>query len=162
MKYLSNCFWLLIPVFAWNIVFISSLPAGYSRDIFWKDIPPLIGTTENIARILVFALPVLMHFSLKTPVQKAGLGIYLVGLLLYFASWILQMYFPQSGWSQSLWGYTAPAYTTVVFLVGIGLIGKKSFIKLPHITIIYIVLLVIFVAVHTAHSYVVFQRIQSS
>lgn len=158
MKYLRNCFWLLIPVFAWNIVFISRLPPEYAPDIFWKDITPLIGRVENITRILVFALPVLMQFSLKTSVQKVGWGIYIAGLLLYFSSWILQIYFPQSGWSRSLWGYTAPAYTTVVFFVGIGLIGKTSFIKLPHITIIYIILSVIFVAVHTAHSYVVFQR----
>jgi len=160
MKYLSNCFWLLVPIFVCNIVFISRLPSSYARDIFWKDIPPFIRTTENIARIVIFTLPVLMQFSLKTPIQKAGLGIYMLGLVLYFASWILQMYFPQSDWSHSLWGYAAPAYTTIVFFAGIGMIGRKSFVALPHISIIYIIFSVFFVAVHTAHSYVVFQRLQ--
>ncbi|MEM9671797.1 MAG: hypothetical protein ACFB15_22550 [Cyclobacteriaceae bacterium] len=159
MKYLINCFWLLIPLFVWNIVFISRLPCSYAPATFWKDIPPLIGTTENIARMLVFTLPVLMQFSLKTPVQKAGLSIYLLGLVLYFASWLLQIYFLQSDWSRSLWGYTAPAYTTIIFFVGISLIGQTSWVKLPGISVIYLVVSIIFVVVHTAHSYLVFQRL---
>ncbi|MEM8965128.1 MAG: hypothetical protein AAGE93_01840 [Bacteroidota bacterium] len=160
MKYLSNCFWLLVPLLVWNIVFTSRLPWGYARDVFWRDIPSWIGITENITRILVFTLPILMQFSLKTSVQKAGLGIYLIGLLLYFASWILQIYFPQSSWSRSLWGYAAPAYTTIIFFIGIGLIGKTSFIELSSISIIYLAISVAFVAIHTAHTYIIFQRIE--
>ncbi len=100
-----------------------------------------------------------MKFSLRNPVQKAGLGIYLVRLLLYFSSWVLQMYLLQSGWSRSLWGYAAPAYVTIIFFIGIGLIGQTFFIKFSGISMTYLALLIVFVAVHTAHASLVFQRI---
>ncbi|MCF8371917.1 MAG: hypothetical protein K9H64_09860 [Bacteroidales bacterium] len=54
---LLNGFLLLSPIFLWNIIFIKQLPKAFSREIFWKDIPPIIGWTENGLRVLVFALP---------------------------------------------------------------------------------------------------------
>ena len=138
---------------------MTSLPRGYSRELFEIDIPPIIGTTENILRIIVFFLPLLMQLAIKIASQKIGLGIYLAGLTIYFLSWIMQIHYPYSTWSSSLFGFMAPAYTTIIWLVGIGLIGNKLFIKIPYKPIIYIAISAVFVFVHTTHAYIVYLRL---
>ncbi len=159
LQYALNCFILLIPIFLWNILFATSLPRGYSIEFFWKDIPPIVGTTENILRIIAFFLPLLMPLTIKTTSQKIGLGIYLAGVAIYFLSWIMQIYYPDSTWSSSLFGFLAPAYTTIIWLIGIGLIGNKLFIKIPYNPIIYITISAVFVFVHTTHAYIVYTRL---
>jgi len=159
-KYILNCFLLLIPIFLWNILLVGYLPKTYSPDIFWKDIPNWIGYSENILRIIVFVFPAFMILSLKSRIQKVGFGIYLVGIIIYFLSWVFAILYPQSNWSTSLIGFMAPAYTTIFFFVGIGLIGNKTFFKFSNISLIYIVLSLIFVIFHSAHTYVVFQNIK--
>ena len=72
-------------------------------EFFGKDIPPIIGTTENILRIIAFSLPLLMPLTIKNAGQKIGLGIYLAGLAIYFLSWTMQIYYPVSTWSSSLY-----------------------------------------------------------
>jgi hypothetical protein len=158
-KYLSNCFLLLIPLFLWNIILVDYLPKPYSPEIFWKDIPKLIGYSENILRIIVFALPVIMIFSIKTRLQKIGLGIYLVGILIYFMSWTMMIIYPQSNWSTSLFGFMAPAFTTLIFFIGIGLIGNKAYFKIPYLFLIYITLSALFVIFHSLHTFIIFERI---
>ncbi|MHC4736532.1 MAG: hypothetical protein ACYTDW_19050 [Planctomycetota bacterium] len=159
MKYALNCFILLIPVFLWNILFATSLPRGYSIEFFWKDIPPVVGITENILRIIVFFLPLLMPLTIRTSRQKIGLGIYLAGVAIYFLSWVLQIYLPESAWSISLFGFLAPAYTTMIWLIGIGLIGDKLFVKVPYNPIIYMAISTLFVVFHTIHTYIVYTRL---
>ena len=158
-KYWLNCFLLLIPLFLWNIFLVDYLPESYGSAIFDKDIPKLISYSENILRIIVFLLPAIMLLSLKTRIQKIGLGIYVIGVLLYFASWTLVIIDPQSLWSMSLIGFTAPAFTTAIWFVGIGLIGNKSYFKIPYLSLIYVCLAILFVILHTAHAYLVFERI---
>ncbi len=158
-KYIRSCFLLLIPVYIWNIIFMKSLPKGYSMDFFWKDIPAIIGNTENVLRIIVFTLPIIMTLSFETKIQKIGFGIYLFGIIIYFLSWTAQMYFPELFWSKSIFGFMAPAYTTIIWFVGIGLIGKNSFIKIPYLSAIYIFLSAVFVVFHSIHCYIIFQRL---
>ncbi len=156
-KYLSNCFLLLIPVFLWNLFLAGYLPKSYSPDIFWKDIPSIIGISENVLRVLTLALPVVMILSLKSRLQKAGFLIYLIGIFLYFSSWLAVIVYPNSNWSTSLPGFMAPAFTTIIWFIGIGLIGNKSYFKIPYLSLIYICLSILFVAFHSTHTYLVFQ-----
>lgn len=127
-------------------------------DVFWKDIPPLIGNTKNILRIIVFMLPLVMTFSLKSRQQKIGFVLFLAGLILYFSSWLMQIYLPESNWSNSIFGFMAPAYTTLIWFVGIGLIGNTSVLKIPFISHIYIGSSLAFVIVHSIHTYIVYMR----
>ena len=157
--YLSNCFLLLLPVFLWNILLTTYLPKSYGPEIFWKNIPPIIGVSENILRILTFSIPVLMIFSLKTKLQKKGFVLYLIGLVLYFLAWTVMILYPESNWGQSLIGFMAPAFTTIIWYIGIGLIGNKAFLKIPYISLIYICLAIFFVLFHSIHAYIVFQRL---
>ncbi len=55
---LFNCFWLIVPVLLWNLLF--TLPGKYSPGIFWHNIPPLIAYGENIFRTVVILFPLLM------------------------------------------------------------------------------------------------------
>lgn len=157
-KYLLNCFLLLIPILLWNILLMDVLPQGYQAEIFWKNIPEIVTYSESILRIIVFALPAFMVLSLQSNTQKIGLVLYVLGLLVYFASWLIIIIEPTIDWSQSLVGFMAPAYTTLIWFIGIGLIGQKSFLKVPHLTWIYMTSSILFVIVHTTHTYIVYQN----
>jgi len=158
-KYLSNCFLLLLPVFLWNILFVNYLPESYSPAVFEKDIPLLISYSEIFLRIIVFAFPTVMIFSLKTKQQKIGFSIYLIGVLIYFSSWSVIIIAPESNWSKSMIGFTAPAFTTLVWFIGIALIGDKSFLRIKHTSLIYILFSILFVVMHTLHVYIVFLKL---
>lgn len=158
-KYLLNCFLLIIPLIVWNIILIDYLPKSYSPDVFDKDIPKLVSYSENFIRFILFALPVFMVLSLKSRLEKIGFIAYCLGLILYFSSWIIMIFNPESNWSQSLIGFMAPAYTTIIFFVGIGLVGNKAFFKIPYLSLVYICLSLLFVVAHSAHAYIVFMRL---
>ena len=155
--YLANCFWLLIPIFVWNLVFYRSLPAIYTSESAWGGISPWIVYGEHVLRALVFLIPLLMVFELGTGIQKAGLAVYVVGLLVYFASWVMQMWFPDSGWDRSAVWFSATAWTPLIWLTGIAMIGQRSFLPISQISWIYMGLAVAFVSVHTAHSVLAFR-----
>ncbi len=158
-KYIKNNFLLLIPIFLWNIFLMDYLPEAYGSDIFWKDIPKFVGIGENILRIIVFVLPAIMVFSLKSRMQRIGFSIYLIGTIIYFLSWLMVIILPESNWSQSLLGFMAPAYTTIIWFIGIGLIGKKACFKIPYLSHIYIGFSILFVVFHTLHTYIVFMNL---
>lgn len=158
-KYLLNCFLLLIPVLLWNVLFIGYLPPAFDPEVFWNDIPSSISYSENILRIAMFVLPAFMVLSVKTRREKVGLGIYLVGVSVYFLSWVLLIVDPSSTWSTSWIGFTAPAYTTIIWFTGIGLIGNRAFFKWPYPGLTYVLLALAFVVAHTTHAHIVFQRL---
>jgi uncharacterized membrane protein YsdA (DUF1294 family) len=155
--YLLNCFALLLPIFLWNIVLYDSLPDKYGAS-FDEGIPEVILWSEAILRVAVFALPVFMKLSLKTRRQKFGFTLYLIGTLIYFSSWLMLILYPDSNWSSSTLGFTAPAYTPLFWLAGIGLVGKESFLKIRRLSLIYILLSLTFVLVHTSHAYLAFHQ----
>jgi hypothetical protein len=141
-----NAFWLLAPVLVWNIVMGPRLAhPGFGFD---NQAAPWLLISENILRLPVMALPILLPLGRKTGREKIGLGVYLVGLLLYLAGWIPLISAPSSAWSNSLAGFLAPAYTPLLWLLGIGLVGGWW----P-----YLLLAAAFVAVHLAHWIEVFQ-----
>lgn len=158
-KYLYTCFMLLLPVLLWNIVFVNRLPEVYTNKAIWDDIPSWLMLSEHALRMVVFMAPLFLKISFKLKTQKAGLALYLIGLLLYFLSWIWQIYFPQSSWSTSLMGYMAPAYTTMFFFLGIGLIGRQSIMNIPKPGTVYIAISLLFVIVHSCHAYLAYQNI---
>ena len=159
-KYLLNCFLLTIPIIVWNIVFTSKLPQAYQPEIFWKDIPNWLKYAENISRILVFILIFLMPLSISTLTQKRGLILYLVGTILYFASWLVLIYFPDSKWSSNIFGFMAPAYTPLLWLTGIGFIGNSFYFNLPYKRWFFILAAIIFLIFHNFHAMTIYFRIQ--
>ena len=158
MSYLLNCLLLLLPIMAWNLIFASKLPWAYSEEVFSKNIPSFIASGENIFRLIVFILPVLMPLRIETQSQKIGLWLYIAGTAIYFVSWLAQIYFPQSAWSLSAWGFLAPAYTPLIWLVGIGLIGSAFYFSSPYRSWMYIITSVVFLGFHLSHALTVYLR----
>ena len=143
---------------AWNWVLANQLPIYFQPDIFWKDIPTGLAYGENISRVAVFILTLLMPISISTFTQKAGFLIYLVGLLVYFASWLILIYYPLSGWSMSMIGFMAPSYTPLLWLIGLGLIGNSFYFNLPFKPWLFIAISCLFLLFHNLHVITVFWR----
>jgi hypothetical protein len=157
-NYLLNGMLLLLPIMAWNMIFASKLPRLYSPEVFEKSIPTFITNGENIFRLIIFILPILMPLRIETPNQKLGLGLYTTGTAIYFLSWMMQMYYPQSAWSLSTLGSLAPAYTPLIWLIGVGLIGSTFYFPSPYRSWMYILFSIIFVTFHVSHAWTVYIR----
>jgi hypothetical protein len=143
-KYVFTCFLLTIPILLWDYLFTDRLPKAFQPESFWKDIPSFIAHIENISRLIMFVFISFMPIKIVTPIQKKGLVLYVIGTLLYFASWLILMYFPNSVWSKSMFGLLAPAYTPLIWLIGIGLIGNSFYFNIPFKRWLYFLVVIIF------------------
>jgi len=148
----------MLPIMIWNILFTEKLPQEYQPEVFWKEIPAWLKYAENISRILLFILTILMPLGLSTSTQKCGLILYIGGTLLYFASWLLLIYFPDSGWINGTFGFMAPAYTPLLLLTGIGLIGYTFYFNLPFRRWFFILISILFLIFHNWHTLTIFLR----
>jgi len=156
-SYLLNCFILLLPVLIWNLIFYKKLPDLYQNKK-WDNIPKGIKVVENILRIFTFIFPLFLKLTLSSSIQCTGLIIYMAGIILYFMSWIMQIYFPETVWSRSMLGFMAPAYTTIIWLSGISLIGQKMIFDLGYNFSIYLIISLLFVVIHTVRSFLVYNK----
>jgi hypothetical protein len=157
-KYVFTCFLLTIPILLWDYMFTDKLPKAFQPDFFWKDIPSFIINIENISRLIMFVLISFMPIKIVAPIQKKGLVLYVIGTLLYFASWLMLMYFPNSAWSKSELGLLAPAYTPLFWLIGIGLIGNSFYFNIPFKRWWYFLITLIFLIFHNWHTYLIYFR----
>jgi hypothetical protein len=152
-----NLFILLIPVLIFNAIFTRYLPRGYQN--FDENTPAWIAVPEKLLRLPVFLFPMVMKLQLSSPSQKFGLGLYVMGTLVYFIAWGAQIRLPLSSWSSSMAGFMAPAFTPALFLTGIGLIGDT--LILPSVSYtpwIYMGLSGVFLVFHNMHAALVFSR----
>ncbi len=135
-----NCLWLMLPLLAWNLVLGPKITdpriTSDSRSPAWLLI------AENITRMVVFMLPLLIPLQVREFLSKVGLTIYIAGTLVYFASWLLLLFAPSSAWSNSVLGLLAPRLTPFLPFLGIALIGRSW---------LYSVLGAGFVLLHTWH-----------
>jgi hypothetical protein len=157
-KYSLNCFLLMLPIMLWNILLTKRLPKDFQPEIFWKDISPYLMYGENISRTIIFLLTLLMPLSISNITQKKGLFLYLGGTILYFASWLVLIYFPNSSWSNNLLGFMAPAYTPLLWLTGIALIGNSFYFNFVYKRWIFILTSIIFLLLHNFHAITIFFR----
>ena len=149
---------LLVPALAWNLALMDQLPPALSRATFWQDIPVFLASVENVARAALFALPFLMPLELATPIQRRGLALFIVGTLVYFASWLALIMWPDSAWSESAVGFTAPAYTPSLWLLGLALIGRRLFWGNLYRWWFYIPIAGLFLVAHIWHTAIVYAR----
>jgi hypothetical protein len=159
-KYVFTCFLLTIPILLWDYLFTDRLPKAPQPEHFWKDIPSFITHIENISRLIMFVFISFMPIKIVTATQKKGLVLYVIGTLLYFASWLILMYFPNSAWSKSVLGLLAPAYTPLFWLIGIGLIGNSFYFNIPFKRWLYFLVVIIFLIFHNWHTYLIYFRTQ--
>jgi hypothetical protein len=134
-----NCFWLILPLLAWNLV----LGARITDPRVTSDAhsPRWLLIAENIARIPVFALPLLLPLQWGEPWSIAGLVVYLMGTLVYFASWRPLLQTPTST-RIGVIALFAPRLTPFLSFLGIALIAHSW---------LYGVLAAVFIGLHTYH-----------
>ncbi len=137
---LLNCLWLILPIVIWNLILGPRITDA--RIISDSYSPKGLLIAENVMRIFVFVLPLLMPLQLKDITSKTGLWIYILGTLIYFASWLPLLFAPQSAWSNSSAGLLAPRLTPFLAFLGIALIGHSW----P-----YGVIAALFTIIHTWH-----------
>jgi len=154
---LGNAGWLMVLPLALNL-FAEKLPAAYDPKRFDTGIPASVTLPENLFRMIVCFSPFLMPLSISSPPQKAGLGIYIAGVILYYLGWGAEIFLPKSRWSTSWMGFLAPAYTALFWLVGIGLICDRFFFASPYRSWMYLAAAVVFIGFHVTHTAMVFSR----
>lgn len=158
-KHIANCFWLMLPPLAISGLLGGALPPVYQPDVFWLDIPAIIGWPETLFRLLVTGLPLLLPLGMAAPRQRWGIGIYASGVLAYGLAWWPLIAAPQSGWSTSLIGFAAPAYTPLLWLVGIGLVGITGATgRRRWVALSYAASAAIFLVCHNLHTLLIWQR----
>ena len=156
---LRNGALLIIPPMIISFGLWGALPAAFNPDIFGKDIPGWLVLSENIFRILVFSLPGILYFGKKEKGQSLGWYLYFVGLIIYLLSYLTQIIFPASAWSQSAIGFTAGAWSTLFWLAGVGLICVRSWLPLHWHRAIYLGCAMIFLVFHTSHALLVYNNL---
>jgi len=139
---------------------MGQLPEALTPAVFNKDIPDALVMGENIARIFVFGMPLFFSVGLSTKIQKRGLAVYLVGIALYYLSYLLLIFAPDTAWSNSLLGFAAPAYINIFWMVGLGFLGEKFYFpaRFRYRPRYYIPPALIFLVFHITHTVIVYQR----
>ena len=138
--YLLNCFWLILPLLVWNLI----LGPRITQDAITSDAhsPKGLLIAENVARILVFALPLFIPLppgaDWLSVLPMAGLIIYIIGTLVYFASWLPLLLSPGSVWSNRASCLLAPRLTPFLSFLGIALIGASWAYGLVAATFIFL------------------------
>jgi len=155
---LTNGYIPIIPILVWNIIFISKLPFAYESKIFNSNIPLFLLIGENIFRSIVFILPLIFKTNIYTTQGKQGLIIYIFGSLVYFLSWLLLIYAPNSLWSNSLFGFTAPAYTPIIWLIGISIMADSYYFNITYSKWHFVLPCIVFSILHITHSLLVYLR----
>lgn len=158
--YFLSCFLLTLPLIVWNILLTDRLPSGFQLAFFNKEIPDFLLYGENISRTLIFSFTLFMPLHISNQRQKRGFWLYIAGMLLYFASWLMLIYFPGGSWSSSILGFMAPAYTPALWLTGIALMGNSFYFGWTYKPWMLILISVIFLIFHTYHTYIVFCRME--
>jgi hypothetical protein len=148
-NYKGNCFWFFIPIIIFNIIFTKYLP-----EFYLKNINHPIVTIETIARIITIAFSVIMAIKPDNKMGKAGLIVYIIGVLIYFCSYFIVIKIPSISFHNNLIVLLAPYWTSVLWLIGIGLLGNKLFINIPYHYTAYIVISIVFTIIHSIHGYI--------
>ena len=157
-KVLSNGYIAIIPILVWNLLFTSKLPPAYTLELFNSNIPLAIIIGENLFRAIIFLLPLFFRLNITSTLDKKGLITFSLGVVLYFSSWLMLIYAPNSGWSNSIWGFTAPAYTPIIWLIGLSLMVDTYYFKLTYSKWHLIFPAIAFSIFHISHTLYVYSR----
>jgi len=155
----GNGLLLLLPALVFNLLLMPHLPVAYQADI-WDDVPNVIAVPEVVLRILVFAIPALMVFRGRGHRLRGGLALFAMGSLIYAASWLLLIAYPDGSWAQSGLGFLAPAYTPALWLAGLAMLMHNFAVPQRwYRRWMYGAVAAAFLGVHITHAALVFSRL---
>jgi len=152
IKYINNCFLFFIPILLFNILFFKKLPPHYLKNISH----PII-IMETITRIIVIAFSMIMVMNIQNKMEKIGLIIYVIGIIIYFTSYFIEIYAVNTLFGRNIIFILSPYWTSIIWLIGIGLVGNRLFINIPYHFSVYLILSVIFTTIHTIHGYLCYK-----
>ena len=109
LKYINNCFLFFVPILIFNILFFKKLPSHYLMNISH----PII-TAETITRIITIAFSTIMVINIQKKTGKIGLMIYIIGAIIYFTSYFIEIYAPNTLFSRNKIFILAPYWTSVI------------------------------------------------
>ena len=155
----TNGYILVFPILFWNILLTSKLPPAYAPKIFNNNIPLAIIIGEYLFRYIIFIMPLFFKLNLTRSIENKGLIVFSLGVLLYFSSWLMLIYTPDSSWSNSVFGFTSPAYTPIIWLVGLSLMVDSYYFKLAYSKWHFILPSVAFTVFHVLHTVYIYNRI---
>jgi len=139
LKYINNCFLFFIPILIINILFFKKLPSYYLKNISH----PII-IAETITRIITIAFSMIMAIDIKNKTGKIDLIIYIIGIIIYFTSYFIEIYAPNTLFGKNIIFILAPYWTSVIWLIGIGIVGNRLFVNIPYHFTVYLVLSITF------------------
>jgi len=152
LKYINNCFLLFIPILIFNILFFKKLPSNYLKNISH----PII-IMETIARIITIVFSIIMAMNIHNRTGKTGLIIYIIGIIIYFTSYFIEIYFSNTLFGRNIILILAPYWTSIIWLMGIGLLGNRLFVNIPYHFTVYLILSITFATIHTIHGYLCYK-----
>ncbi len=155
---LSNGYMAIFPILVWNISLTSKLPDAFHPESFNSDIPLTILIGENIFRTAIFLMPILFRLNMASSTNLKGVVAYLLGVVLYFSSWLALVYAPDSTWSNSLLGFAAPSYTPLIWLIGLSMMVNSYYLKIAYSKWHFILPSIAFSIFHVSHTVYVFSR----
>ena len=152
--------WLLLPIFWLNVAYYDRLPEAYQSHVFDAHIPFSLAFSENILRVFTLGLPFLVRLEVDSPLQRRGLGLFVVGALVYAASWVVLILAPESAYARSALGFMAPAYTVGLWLLGLYWLSERLLLEtLPYDRRWYGIAAFAFWLLHTTHAGLVYARL---
>ncbi len=154
----SNGFLLLIPILIWNFTLYKYLPSVYDPEKFDEGIPGFILAGENLFRMLIFIMPFFIKMNYSSSSGRIGMVVFVLGVLIYFISWILIIKFPGSWWFKSIVGFSAPAFTIIIWLIGFTLMTGSFYFEFRYSKWFYLIPSVLMILFHTTHSYLVYLK----
>ena len=156
--WLRNGALLGLPPLAISFGLWGSLPAAYAPEAFGRGIPTWLALAENVARVLVFAVPAALVVDAPSRGARLGWAVYAAGVLLYAASYVVLAAWPGSAYAHSAVGFSAPAWTTAVWFLGIALLCRESWLRRGWRWWFYLPLVAAFLALHVTHTLLVWGR----
>lgn len=156
--WLRNGAWLGLPPLALSFGLWGFLPEAYSPDSFGRGIPAWLALAENVARVLVFAVPAALVADAPSRAARRGWLVYGGGVLLYAGSYLVLAAWPSSAYAHSAVGFSAPAWTTAAWFLGIALVCRTSWLWRGWRWWFYLPLVVVFLALHVTHTLLVWSR----
>lgn len=157
-KIVTNGYILIIPIIIWNISFLSYLPPSYAPINFNSDIPLWIFVGENIFRTVLFVFPLFFRININVSFENRGLITYLIGIVIYFSSWLAIIIFPTSFWSTSVLGFSAPAYTPIIWILGLGMMADSYYFKFEYSKWHFLLPSIGLIVFHITHAVYVYNR----
>jgi hypothetical protein len=133
---LLNCFYLILPILAWNLVFARKLNiAIYKTNVSLNKTLEII---ENILKYSTLMYSLFLPISISSRSQEAGIFIYLIGVMIYFISCCPLLFLPDYDFSSKKFLLFAPFISPIAFFTGIALMANSVlmfFISLIFVTL---------------------------